>query len=46
MIRVVDKNPDTGEIGTETPESMSNFKITTLKCTEFETLEEKETFII
>lgn len=46
MIGVVNKNLDTGEIGIGTPESMSNFKITTLKCTEFETLEEEETFII
>lgn len=39
MIRVVNKNLDTGEIGIGTPESMSNFKITALKRTEFETIQ-------
>ena len=39
MIRVVNKNLDTGEIEIETPISMSDFELSIMKCTEFATIQ-------
>ena len=39
MIRVVNKNLDTGEIEIETPVSMSDFKLSRMKCVKFDTLQ-------
>ena len=39
MIRVINKNLDTGEIEIETPISMSDFELSIMKCTEFDTIQ-------
>ena len=39
MIRVINKNLDTGEIKIETPISMSDFELSIMKCTEFDTIQ-------
>lgn len=39
MIRVINKNLDTGEIEIQTPVSMSDFKLAIMKCTEFGTFQ-------
>lgn len=39
MIRVINKNLDTGEIEIETPISMSDFELSIMKCTKFDTIQ-------